>query len=398
LNFWNSISGMIMVEITSADPVALFEILSKARIPLFCVLQKTELVYQFSICRRDYKKIDRIIKKRSDSMRVIHRHGLYWHITAWKNRWILTGTFLILLGMSFILPSRILFIEVSGNQNLSTREILEAAEDCGIFFAASRKHVRSENVKNELLSALPQLQWAGINTAGCRAVISVRERNIQRDYIDENIVTNMIAEQDAYILSVTATKGTAMVQPGDTVIKGQVLISGYTDCGLYIEASRASGEVLAQTKRSITAIMPDIQHILSNINDTQYRISLLVGKKRINLWKDSRISDGVCGRMYKEYFISLPGGFQLPVALCIDRYTFYESEDTVIPETDALKLLQQFSEDQLIRMMIAGQILLKQHHLNSSEGRYMLTSIYSCTEIIGLESREQIGEQNGKGN
>lgn len=33
-------------------------------------------------------------------------------------------------------------------------------------------------MKNALLSAIPELQWAGVNTYGCRAVISVRERTL----------------------------------------------------------------------------------------------------------------------------------------------------------------------------------------------------------------------------
>ena len=36
--------------------------------------------------------------------------------------------------------------------------------------------IRSEKVKNSLLQRIPQLQWAGINTDGCVAVISVREK------------------------------------------------------------------------------------------------------------------------------------------------------------------------------------------------------------------------------
>ena len=80
----------------------------------------------------------------------------------------------ILFLLAMYLPSRVLFIRVEGNMQIPDRQILAAAEECGIRFGASRREVRSEKVKNALLSSVPQLQWAGVNTAGCVATISVR--------------------------------------------------------------------------------------------------------------------------------------------------------------------------------------------------------------------------------
>ena len=83
---------------------------------------------------------------------------------------------MLLLFFSVWLPSRVLFIEIQGNDTLSAQSILEEAKDCGIIMGASRRFVRSQQVKNTLLDKLPQLQWAGVETIGCVAVITVRER------------------------------------------------------------------------------------------------------------------------------------------------------------------------------------------------------------------------------
>ena len=290
------------------------------------------------------------------------------------------------------------FIAVEGNSTIPDRQILTAAESCGIGFGASRKNVRSEQVKNELLSVLPKLQWAGVNTSGCTAVISVRERVPEEPETERNVVSNLIADRDGYILSTTVTSGTAQVFPGQAVVKGQLLISGYTDCGFCIRATRAEGEIIAQTNRDLTVIMPDKCLISSANPGSRYKISLLLGKKRINLWKDSRISDAGCGRMYEEYYVSLPGGFRLPAAICVDRYLDYQLQDAVIPEADAQKQLQEFADQYLLGQMVAGQILQKQQKLSSSAGQYRLESSYVCTEHMGKAQREQIGVINGKRN
>jgi similar to stage IV sporulation protein len=273
--------------------------------------------------------------------------------------------------------------------------ILQAAESCGIRFGASRKSVRSEKMKNALLSKVTGLQWAGINTSGCTAIISIRESK-EESPAKANVISNIIADRDGYVLETTITNGTAQISPGDTVTKGQLLISGYTDCGICIRTSRAEGEILAQTQRNMQVVMPKIHYVSTRKEKPYYSMSFLIGKKRINLWKDSRISGTGYDRMYEEYYVSLPGGFQLPFAICIDQYFLYNQYPKVTAEKDALPQMQKFSENYLEHDMIGGRILRSQHHFKSDEELYYLQSSYTCMEMIGKECREEIGVMNGK--
>jgi len=398
VDFWKSLSGMLTVQFTSAVPEKTLDILTRTKIPLSHVVQKNELTYELQIQRRDYKQLSGILQRRGDRLEIVKRSGMYWMLKSLFHRPVLLTTILILLILTFLLPARIFFITVEGNTTIPDRMILSAAEECGIRFGASRKLVRSEKMKNELLSAVPQLQWAGVNTSGCTAVISVRERREEQPRPEERHVRNIIADRDGYVLSTTITGGTPLVFPGDSVTRGQLLISGYTDCGLCIRASRAEGEIFAQTNRTIEAVMPEIFDFVERDSEVLYKFSLILGKKRINLWKDSRISDISCGRMYEEYFVSLPGGFQLPVAICVDRYVCYEIQKSAISQTDAQIQLRAFSDAYLLRQMVAGQILQKQYRFSYSDNLYKLESSCVCTEMIGREQREQIGVMNGKRN
>lgn len=398
MDVWKSLAGMLHVEFTSAIPEEALDDIIQAKIPLSHVVQKSELTYQILIRRKDYRRLSNILHKRGDDLKVLRKRGIYWSLKAFGHRPVLLFFLLLLSFSSLYLPSRVFFVTVEGNTTVPTRLILSAAEECGIHFAASRKQVRSEKVKNALLSAVPQLQWAGINTSGCTAVISVRERSKEEGQKDANIVSSIIADRDGFILSATITSGTPRFLPGEAVTKGQLLVSGYTDCGICIRASRAEGEILAQTNRRIDTVTPKKCAIPEEISDSKCKISLLVGKKRINLWKDSRISDAGCGRMYQEYFVSLPGGFRLPIAICVDQYFAYDLQETEMSEADAQRKLQQFSENYLMRQMVAGQILQAEHHFSCSDGLYRFQSSYTCTEMIGKERREQIGVINGKRN
>ena len=398
MNFWKSLSGILTVEFTGAEPEKTLDAITQIPIPVFHVERKGELTCLMEIRRNDFAKTSAVFQKQGDSFRIVGKSGLYWPLRSFWGRPVLLILWVILVLSSVYLPSRIFFVTVEGNTGVPDRFILAAAEECGIRFGASRRNVRSEKVKNALLSSVPQLQWAGINTYGCRAVISVRERREPEAEPDPHVVTSLMADRDGYILSVTVTGGTAKVAPGEAVTKGQLLISGYTDCGIRLQASRARGEVLAQTNRNHTVVIPENRLIPEALPGRYAKISLLVGKKRINLWKDSRISDTGCGRMYEEYYFSLPGGFRLPMGISVDWHQLCQLEQIRITEEEAESRLRKFSEDSVTRELIAGQILRKQQQFSCRDGLYRLESSYVCTEIIGRERREQIGDINEQGN
>ena len=391
------IPGSILVEITSPEPEGTLNAILQEDIPVAGVMQKNALAFRFSVRRQDLKRLEALVQRIGCKLEVIRRQGVYWKLKALQKRPVLVWMLVVLVAVSIFLPTRILFVRVEGNQELPSRQILSAAEASGIRFGASRKRVRSEKMKNTLLSRLPQLQWAGVNTSGCTAVISVRERTEEQK--QRSIAfSNLVATQDGYILSQTILGGTPMFTPGESVIKGQVLVSGYTDCGICLRAGRAEGEILAQTVREITAVTPSERQSIREITDKKYKISLLIRKKRIKLWKASRISDTRGGRMYEEYYVSLPGGFQLPIALCIDQYLEYAVSTVSLSEEIASRQLQSFSDSYLLRQTVAGEILQKQHHFLNDEGCYRLESHYTCTEMIGKEQEEQIGDIHEQGN
>lgn len=392
------IPGTLELELTSAQPEDTLDKLSKEGIRLSGIARIDELRCRFRIDRKAYPELQETVKKNGDKICVVKKHGLYWKVCRFLKRPALVTGMLLLLAVVFYLPTRVFFVRVEGNDKIPQNRILEAAEACGIEFGASRRNVRSEKMKNALLAALPQLQWAGINTSGCVAVISVREGAVQENAESKGVVTSIAADRDGFILSGTVTQGQGLFSIGETVRKGQILISGYRDCGLCIRAERAQGEVVAQTVREIEVITPAECSVKAECLESKKRYSLIFRKKRINLWKDSGISHGTCGRMYKEYYITLPGGFRLPCAFCVDEYTWYQTghQERALP--DVRNGLSSFAEHLLTQQMVAGSIRDKAERIYRYQDLYRLSGSYVCTEMIGREVSEQIGEINGKNN
>ena len=388
------IGGLITLEITGADIGRTLHYATDQGLTLLCTVPEGELTVRVTLPRRELSAFLGICEKQGDQFRILGRRGSYWAFYRLFHRPVLLVGLVMMLCMVLYLPSRVLFVWVEGNRSIPAREILHMAEECGIGFGASRRAVRSERMKNALLEAMPKLQWAGVNTRGCVAVITVRERTEQGRGDDLPQFGHIVAVTEGVISECTVTRGTLLCAPGQAVVEGQILISGYTDTGLTIRAERAAGEIYGQTKRVVRAVAPLVGYSDCENGRELKKISLLIGKKRINLWKDSGIWDATCDRMYEEYYITLPGGFRLPLALAVESFSLTAYQQREIPQLEAETLLRSFGEASLKQNMIAGSVLKAEYRFEPEAGILVMAGEYRCRELIGVMRRLQIGEEN----
>ena len=395
---FTSASGFLAVKLMGADIPNLLQRVVKTGITLFRVQQKDLLTVYVWVRRRDLVGLKKIAENQGASATVIKRIGFYWFFRSLIRRPVmLLGITLILL-LSWFIPTRILFISVEGNTATPANLILEKASQCGIFFGADRREVRSEKVKNSLLEALPELQWAGVNTYGCTAVITVTERTQKDESSVSRGVSSIVAERDGIIHSCTVTNGNPLCIEGQAVRAGETLVSGYTDCGIKIQATRAKAEIYAQTMRQLTVKTPLDFSQKGEIYQVSQKYSLILGKKRINLYKDSGISPTGCDKMYLQYYCVLPGGFQLPIAVSVERW-YYRNTDTVTVGSEVSHdRAENFALDYLAGQMLSGRILGKLESIEISDAVCTLTGRYICLEMIGRERSEEIIKHHGKSN
>ena len=394
----SSLGGMVTVQLTGADLPSTLDSLIRQGIMINRCHFTSDLEAEITIARRQYKQLEAICLKRGDTQRLMDRKGAYWRFhSLWKRKVLLLGLAIFLIA-SLYLPTRVWFVRVTGNMSVPSNLIIESASSCGIRFGASRRAVRSEQVKNALLEAVPQLQWAGVNTYGCVAEISVRERSREEVPEESSGVGHVTAGLNGVIVSATATRGNLLCTPGQAVSAGDILISGYTDCGLTIRAEQAEGEVFAATRRCLTVAIPNFS-LRGRLNEIEgKKISLFIGKKRINLWKDSGIWDATCDRMYEEYYITLPGGFQLPFGWSVESYRPRDLLPEPIPQENCEYLLAETAKRYLNRQMLSGTIRNAEVSFEENSGAIQMTGEYGCLEMIGFRQRLEIGETNGENN
>lgn len=388
MDLWGG--SMVRLEYTSANVAQGLRAINDAGITLYQAEPMDDLTIRFSVRRHDHRTLKKLLIARGEQVQSVGWKGVFFTARKMLHRPVLLSGMMLILWLTLFLPTRVLFVEVEGNSDIPERLILEQASNFGLNFGTKRSNLRSEKIKNELMQAIPELQWVGVNTIGCRAVISVRERTdlTKRESVDR--VSSIVAERDGVIREMTVISGSPLCKPGDSVKKGQVLISGYTDLGLVIRAEQAQGEIFAETSRSFTAAIPENWQDKIADWDSTKKYGLIIGKKRINFYKDSGILDTTCGKMYSEYYLTLPGGFRLPIALTVERWTKCDYQSASLEESAARKTLSAFVQRQLAQQMIAGQVEHQYETISKIDGLYYLHGRYSCCEMIGRVRPEEI--------
>ena len=160
MNFWHSLGGVVLVDLTSADISGLLHALEVQNIPIYDALFIDQMRIQFSLKRKDLSRLQSFVEKRGAYIHILEERGLHTYWGRYKKRPVLILGILVIALISMWLPSRVFFVQIEGNQNLPAALIKEYAENCGIGFGASRKAVRSEKMKNELLELF---EFAGVD-------------------------------------------------------------------------------------------------------------------------------------------------------------------------------------------------------------------------------------------
>lgn len=389
MGLFHSLYGMVHIELVSADLSGLLSTISEKNIYIDRIQSVDEMTVRANLLRSHFKEIKSLAERRGDKVTVIEKRGIYWQGKRLTTRPVLLSGLILLLIFALFLPSRIFFVVVKGNSAVPSKLIIEAADECGISMFASRRKVRSEKVKNALLEKIPELQWVGVNTAGCVATISVSEKTVvDQPHEKSGKICSIVASRDGVIQEFTVLRGNQLCQVGQVVKAGQTLISGYTDCGIMIKATRAEGEIYAQTLREMQVLTPVITQKRAGQVTQKKKISLLFGKKLIKLYKDSGISDTSCVKIYEEFKLTLPGGFQFPVSLIRETITDYQYLEDI--QTDDYDWLIDDTILYLQSQIVAGQILTQDVQTDIADDICYLYGKFSCLEMIGQVKEEEI--------
>ena len=246
---------------------------------------------------------------------------------------------------------------------------------------------------DQMMQALHQLSFFSLNVHGTRAEIIVRERDAIPDLRPENIPGNVVAAASGEITHIEPWAGDALVQEGDGVAAGDVLISGAMemDTSNPLELVRpkrlvhAEGKVLASTRRTLTACLDLTAQGKRYTGEETTRYALSILGKRVKFFRNSGISYANYDTITKLKSWTPPLGDCLPIVWEAETFRAYDPVEQPLDAAAAEALLQAQLRKALEEALGQGEILTTRYETTQEGDRLFVTLTAHCFEDIAKE-------------
>jgi len=175
---------------------------------------------------RAFLKLRPIARNTAVLIHINARHGLPFLIKKYKKRKIvLFGTVIIIVAV-VILNQFVWGIEIRGNHKIPEDRIISVLNESGLKIGTLKSKIDQQELKRQSLLKIPELAWLWVDKKGSKVVVDVREKIMPPNIPQKDDYYNIVASKDGIIAEMTVKDGVSVVESGDTVLKGTVLVTG----------------------------------------------------------------------------------------------------------------------------------------------------------------------------
>ncbi len=273
-------------------------------------------------------------------------------------------------------------VQISGNETVSEEQILAELSASG-FGVGSRWSKTDRNaVELSVLRQSDTLSWISINREGRSASVTVMELADVPEPPPVYSAANIVADRDCVIEEITVIRGTPAVKVGDTVRKGDLLISGIVESEGGTEFVMAEGIVRGSSSESvITEISREYTESLTR-EGALAALTLKIFNFRINILQSyGNLPEG-CAIIEEKQNITLLGK-RLPVSVIRQKYAEREEIRHTLSDAELpLKAVKAHRED--INSALSGRDLISVRTEGGfTDGGYKMQSLVVFSTEVG---------------
>ena len=286
---------------------------------------------------RSFKKIRPIAKKTHSRVHISGKYGMPVLMRKYKRRYFFAGGLAAAVCFIFIMSQFIWSIEVVGNKNVPEERILQVLGELGLKKGRFAKGFDARDLKNNALMQLDGLNWLWVDIRGSKAIVSVSEKKKAPEIIDSKTPCDIVAAKSGVIKSYIAKEGQSNIELGQTVMEGELLISGVMKSERTVPRyTHASGEVYARTWYEQSGVYPLSKQIRTPTGKASKRNSLRLFGININFFVNSGNPYANCDIIKENHDFVLFGRY---MGISWDSITYREVDVSYEP-LDAQQVVQ----------------------------------------------------------
>lgn len=392
IRLWHYLKGYVIIIVSGLSVERFINICTRRQILLWDIERQNSTTVIMKMSIRGFKNARSAARKSRCRVRIKAKKGLPYILWKYKKRRGFVIGLVAFAVLIYLMTSIIWSIEITGNYHVETNVIMEQINELGIFRGATKRSINPKYVADTLMLKNRELSWAGVEIKGTRLLISVREGIEPPAVIPLEQPCNVVAAKDGIIVSIRAKNGLELVKEGDTVKKGQVLISGILE-SLHPEFGtkqvHAMGEVIARTWYETKKEVPEKKFTRKRTGQdwNKYIVYFLDFKIRLPSGNNPFV-------LYEKNLLDkapvIGNRFKLPFGVVIEKYFELEEEEQVLEQEDARELAHKMAMDKISEMVPEeAEIVDKQVQIITEEGKEYILITVECTEDIAMQ--QEIG-------
>ncbi len=223
---WNYLQGYVIIIVDGYFIEKFINICAKRRMFLWDVRIQRRQLATMRMGIKAFKQIRPVAKKTGCKVRLLNKRGLPFIFNKYRRRKAFYAGALLFIVLVNFLASFIWSIEITGNNELEQAFIEEELARNGIATGVFKYRVDADRAITQMMLQVDKIVWISINLRGTKVRVDIREREDIPEIVPRDMPCDIVANNDGIIKRVIAKEGIETVVEGDTVKRGQVLISG----------------------------------------------------------------------------------------------------------------------------------------------------------------------------
>ncbi len=411
--------GYVEVALWGYAPERFLNLCSNHDILIWDLCQQGD-VYCFKVSVEGFRCLKPLLKKSGTHVKISRKNGIPFFFFRYRKRKVL---FLSIVACMLILTALSRFIwkiNINGNDSVTNDSMLQFLEEKNSAYGTPVSRIDCTKLEEEIRSCFESIIWTSVKREGTTLTIDVQENLAvpaegagsllpEEFQNQEQSGFDLTAMHDGTIESIYVRKGTPLVQQGDTVKKGDVLVSGalpiYDDAGTLTayQYCTADADIQLKTEYAYKNSFPSEheERIYSGSKKARYGIS--IGDSYLQLpWKKHG---------YTQYSVldtrtqlRLCDSFYLPVYFVKREYEEYETKKEVYTKKQAEAQAAEDLEEFLQKLIEKGVLILEKHvMIRAGKNKYTVSGTITVIEstfryAVNGEHLPDAGDEGNVGN
>lgn len=340
---------------------------------------------------------DYLYIRRRYKCHIVKYYGKKNIVNIYENNKYVLLSLIISFMLLFLLCNTIFDIKINSDDKDIANVINDSLKDNGIgVYKRKVSFDKLNSIKNKILEDNKDtLEWIEIREKGCIYYIDVTPRVKSNNNVDNALPSDIVAEKDGVIKHIVVHRGSKVIDNGDYVKKGDILISGnIIKNENVIDKVHSEGVIYAETWKTVNISIPfkRIDYVYKKTIN-HYYLDIFGHKFTISGKYDS---DNTINK--KSIVLDKPYLF---FKLYKEEKKIYDYNEVILNKEEAYNEALNRSIDVINKKLSSDEYIISKKVLKKEvkRSKINLEVFFKVYEKIGVTSEIQdIGEENGKYN